>query len=481
MAKKSTVVVSPQHVKNQRIKLAVRALYDVQKLRIALQLRIKRLVREKIMTKEASDEYFKLTMDHFTGAEEEMEAKVEEEIKDQPIVTQFMRRIKGVGTRIQGLLLANINPDAFDTPSRLNAYAGLGVVDRLFFKDGKGSGILLDRWSIQPRRDEATGQVIEEIHYWTRRYEWLDEDKVLSSHANNPNVVIDEALDEDEVEEAMARQGDAPEPEEDEDEEDEMEEEDDQGFGDYDEEGGKKKKPKAKKKKLVKIVGPEPVISTDLAYVKRMAQARRKGETANWNRELKVTMFKLADSFLKCGSPYATDYYNYKKRIIARTVAEGKTVWGKEKYVQVGGTRYATQENNRQPDGCHEEWIPFTHLPAAKKDDEAEKALRKTLRKRIQIRTYSPQHPEGKLHEPGTIQWPKTHPEWNLGRLHRMGCRWIAKLFLQHLWMVWRGQLGLPCRKHYVVEYQGHSERPEDDVERYMEPIKEKKSRRKAG
>lgn len=53
-----------------------------------------------------------------------------------------------------------------------------------------------------------------------------------------------------------------------------------------------------------------------LHVINGAAARRRRGEKANWNQFLKTKMLGvLAPSFLKCRSPYAEFYYNYKTRL----------------------------------------------------------------------------------------------------------------------------------------------------------------------
>jgi hypothetical protein len=115
-----------------RVKLLVRGLYDTQKLRIQLELRIKRLIREGIMTEKESKDFFSLSFEKFQEAEKIMERKAWKDIKDMPIVADWLIHVKGIGPRLSGLLIANLfDISRFDTVSKLWAYAGLHV------KDGK--------------------------------------------------------------------------------------------------------------------------------------------------------------------------------------------------------------------------------------------------------------------------------------------------------------------------------------------------------
>lgn len=48
------------------------------------------------------------------------------------------------------------------------------------------------------------------------------------------------------------------------------------------------------------------------------------------------------------------------------------------------------------------------------------------------------------------------HKIFNDGHLHNRAIRKVAKLFLQHLWLVWRSYEGLPVTKPYIHAIGGH-------------------------
>lgn len=116
--------------RRERLKLAVRGLYDAQKLRIQLQLRIARLVRDEIMDEDEAKTFFHLPFGWFEKAEHEMEKLVKCESRDLPIVKKWLSRVRGIGPRLSGLLVANISDiERFDNVAKLWAYAGLHVID----------------------------------------------------------------------------------------------------------------------------------------------------------------------------------------------------------------------------------------------------------------------------------------------------------------------------------------------------------------
>jgi hypothetical protein len=55
-------------------------------------------------------------------------------------------------------------------------------------------------------------------------------------------------------------------------------------------------------------------------------------------------------------------------------------------------------------------------------------------------------------------------PDWTKAHQHNAAMRKMIKLFLSHLWVVWRELEGLPTRQPYAHEYMDHTtiKRPED-------------------
>lgn len=247
------------------VKLVVRRMYDAQKLRMQSDLRLQRLVREGLVLKEDAERVFTKAQEYEVKAEKEYERIVWREIKNMPVVVQWLSRVKGIGPRLGGLLVANIGDiGRFPNVAKLWAYCGLNPVD------GK-------------------------------------------------------------------------------------------------------------------------------------ARRRAKGEKANWSSELKTTCWKISQSFVKAGGPYRELYDRYKKRITAREMANGSVIWKSD---SSGGKK------------------TIAFRPKSMGTDE--------------------------------IEVP-TNPEWTLGRINNMGLRWVGKLFLSHLWEVWRDIEGLPTRPPYPIEYQKHT------------------------
>lgn len=246
------------------IKMVCRRMYGVQKNRLASEARITALERAGEIVKGQAKKDFNIARTIEKQVEKEYERVLNRCIRHIPIVQDWLFRVKGIGPRLAGLLVANIAPiSRFANTSKLWAYAGLHVID------GKA-----------PRKE--------------------------------------------------------------------------------------------------------------------------KGKKANWNMELKVTAYKIGESFLKSKSKYTPIYQAYKDRIVDREVAKGSVIWG------------TSQDVNGK----------FTKKEVA--------------------------FCQGHL-DSSYIPVPEGMPEWTLGRIDRMGKRYIAKIFLCHLWMVWREMEGLPVTEPWII------------------------------
>ena len=146
-----------------------------------------------------------------------------------------------------------------------------------------------------------------------------------------------------------------------------------------------------------------------------LAVKRVKGIKSNWNTELKITAWKIANSFVRVagGSPYRVLYEQYKARILGREIRAGNIIW---------------QTVNDK--------LIVAHVPEGVEEPEK----------------------------------PPKLPQWTLGRIDNMSKRYIAKRMLSHLWQVWREMKGLPTRPTYAVEYQQHTHT--DDPWDYVEADK---------
>lgn len=54
-------------------------------------------------------------------------------------------------------------------------------------------------------------------------------------------------------------------------------------------------------------------------------------------------------------------------------------------------------------------------------------------------------------------EYYQANRDWTKSHIHLAAMRKMEKLFLSHVWMVWRELEGLPVRDPYPVEYLGHS------------------------
>lgn len=456
------------------VKVLVRGLYDAQDMRIRQQLRIKRLERDKIMTHARAKEFFHLPDELLAQAEKEMEKLVAAEIRPIPIVRYWLGHVRGVGPRLTGLFLANIPVETLTNKSKLWAYAGLAVEKRLFYynkpkKGEKGpkrpSSVRLFDYFV----DEAAGV----IRYRPLDFKWVEEEAPAEQSTDatgkptaQPRGVPDadpsqpETLHEEEDLSAAAEAAEV--------------DDSDPDLSDLDAKADKPEKPRTIRR-LVKTVMPEQTVPITEAYVRRCAQRRVAGETSNWNNELRVSSWKVASSFLKSGGPYAAVYAKYKRRIVAREIGLGNSVYG-----TVGFKLPKTDQAGKvllNPKGkirydsflipkVFDRAAPYdadayadavkVKLLAAREDGTLvpDPADRDRLSKEIAERLFG-----GRI-----IKAAPKNPEWSLGRIHNMACRYIAKMFLGHLWIAWRRLAGLPCRVSYADEYLQHSgDRVEDD------------------
>ena len=153
------------------------------------------------------------------------------------------------------------------------------------------------------------------------------------------------------------------------------------------------------------------------------AARREKGVKANWSQELKTTAWKLATSFVRAGEgPYRDRYLAYKNRIIRRELANDNIIW-------------KTSDSGRKE---------VAYLPPRTE-------FRRTVATPVQPDGAGVARGESASIEAPT---PPEKPEWTLGRIERMAYRYVAKLFLSHLWEVWRENEGHPVRVPYILD--GH-------------------------
>jgi Transposase IS116/IS110/IS902 family len=161
------------------------------------------------------------------------------------------------------------------------------------------------------------------------------------------------------------------------------------------------------------------------------------GEKLHYNVKLKTTLFLIAGSFLKAGSPYVRIYREARVTYLQRATGKPRA-W------------------------CEEKLETLTRSAAAKKSKDrtvakAGEALYKATAAEIEA-----------ARVPGS---------WTSAHQHLAALRKMEKLFLVHLWKTWREALGLPTPVPYVFAHPGsapHTDElpPEDFVkpEREVEP-----------
>ncbi len=136
------------------------------------------------------------------------------------------------------------------------------------------------------------------------------------------------------------------------------------------------------------------------------------GKKIGYNADLRTMLFRLGTSMLKQKGKYFDFYIRYKAGLMARYERQG---------VKVMPTP-----------------MERTCIPCAKPV-------------RLKSAKFCPDC-GGKLtlkNEPEGVKWE--------GHVHMMCMRRMIKLFVDHLWQVWREAEKLPVRQPYAVEYLGHS------------------------
>jgi len=127
------------------------------------------------------------------------------------------------------------------------------------------------------------------------------------------------------------------------------------------------------------------------------APKRRKGDKLSYNSQLRSLFWRLGSSLLRAKGKY----YSYPEKGVGYLEYKDKYYW-----------RYENQGVRI---------VPATSLPKR----------------------------EGKRYEPESMI--------SEGHIHNMALRKMIKLFIVHLWVVWREAEGLPVRPPYVQEKLGHS------------------------
>jgi len=72
--------------------------------------------------------------------------------------------------------------------------------------------------------------------------------------------------------------------------------------------------------------------------------------------------------------------------------------------------------------------------------------------------------PYRQVYDDARVFYEANRPDWTKGHQHNAATRKMIKVWLSHLWEVWRKLEGLPVRDLYVTEHLGHNHymRPQD-------------------
>lgn len=213
------------------------------------------------------------------------------------------------------------------------------------------------------------------------------------------------------------------------------------------------------------------------------AERLKKGKKAHFNKGLKTSMFQVGDSFIKHQTRYTDIYYNHKQRyqqreeqrlgdVLDMKAKEDKAfrvVWGElflvqqwavitgfyDKYFWSGASAWALELN---------EVLAGRSLAEAQQDEmfvavwsELSKSKRKEVADQFDNPNFwRPLEPWITIVKETIKPWRKEVALYPPIRRHRMAMRKMVKLFLSHLWEVWRTVEGMDTRPPYPHEYLGH-------------------------
>lgn len=65
--------------------------------------------------------------------------------------------------------------------------------------------------------------------------------------------------------------------------------------------------------------------------------------------------------------------------------------------------------------------------------------------------------PYRRVYDDARVYYEANRPDWTKAHQHQAALRKMEKLFLAHLWAVWREAEGLPVSQPYAAEKQGHA------------------------
>ena len=130
----------------EKIKLrrSVRFLYEIQKLRISTAQRGDKRIRggEAILIPEEEMKFFMEAAGRLEQLECDTEKEVKKVLKGIPIWENWLKRQKGIGPRLGGVIISEFDITKCNTISAMWSYAGLAVVDgkAAHFKRGEKGG-----------------------------------------------------------------------------------------------------------------------------------------------------------------------------------------------------------------------------------------------------------------------------------------------------------------------------------------------------
>lgn len=150
-----------------------------------------------------------------------------------------------------------------------------------------------------------------------------------------------------------------------------------------------------------------------------------KGQKLVYNRTLKTALYNCGDSFVKSRSPYR-DIYDQAKA----------------KYRQKRQVRPMLQHCRDELYQILDEFeIPADHPELLRETEDGKKEWDKLIK--LTNRAAGAE---------------KDHACWSDGHVDNAGRRKMVKLFLSHLWMVWREAEGLPTSDPFVIASPDHPE-----------------------
>lgn len=157
------------------------------------------MIRDEIVLKEDAERTFAKALELEESIEAEYERIVWREIKDHPVVDGWLIKVRGIGPRLAGLLVAIIGDiERFATISKLWAYAGLHTKDGRAVKRAKGekanwSGELkMTCWKIAGSFLKAGGPY-KELYDSYKQY-------LVTRELDNGNVIWKTSADSSKVE-----------------------------------------------------------------------------------------------------------------------------------------------------------------------------------------------------------------------------------------------------------------------------------------